>query len=76
MLIQRAVFILPQEQTLLLQNTSKENQLRKLGDVEKRFSILSRQCAALKQAHEKLEQSGENTLILPVELFSWDCRFD
>lgn len=65
---------LPQEQTLLLQNRSKENQLRKLGEVEKRFGILSRQCATVKQAHEKLEQSGENMLILGVQLFSCDYK--
>lgn len=65
---------LPQEQTLLLQNGSKENQLRKLGEVEKRFGILSRQCAAVEHAHERLEQSGENMLILGVQLFSWDCK--
>lgn len=65
---------LPQEQTLLLQNRSKESQFRKLGEVEQRFGILSRQCAAVKQAHEKLEQSGENMLTLGGQLFSWDCK--
>lgn len=65
---------LPQEQTLFLQNRTKENQSRKLGEVEKRFGILSRQCAAVKQAHEQLEQSGENMLILGGPLFSWDCN--
>lgn len=65
---------LPQEQTLLLQNRSRENQLRKLGEVEKRFGLLSRQCAALKQAHEKLEHSGENALIWGGQLLSWDSK--
>lgn len=65
---------LPQEQTLLLHNRSKENQARKLGEVEKRFGILSGQCAAVKQAHDKLEQSGENMLILGAQLLSWDCK--
>lgn len=50
---------LPQEQTLLLQNKSKGSQLTKLGEVEKHFSVLSRQCAMVTQAHEKLQQNGK-----------------
>lgn len=55
---------LPQEQTLLLQQRSEGDQLAKLGEAQKHFSVLSRQCAAIKEAHQKLEQSGENTLYL------------
>lgn len=50
--------ILPQEQKLTLQSRSKDSHLNQLGEVEKRFSALSRQCAMVKQAHEKLEQNG------------------
>lgn len=42
----------------MLQTRSKDNDLSQLEEVEKRFSALSRQCAMLKQAHEKLEQNG------------------
>lgn len=56
----------------MLQSRSKENQLRKLGEVEKRFGILSRQCAAFKQAHEELGQSGENMLILGFHYTDYD----
>lgn len=49
---------LPQEQKLALQSRSKDSHLNQLGEVEKRFSALSRQCAMVKQAHEKLEQNG------------------
>lgn len=50
---------LPQEQTLLLQNKSKGSLLTKLGEVEKHFSILSKKCAMVTQAHEKLQQNGQ-----------------
>lgn len=49
---------LPQEQKLALQSRSKDTHLNQLGEVEKRFSALSRQCAMVKQGHEKLEQNG------------------
>lgn len=49
---------LPQEQKLALQSRSKDSHLNQLGEVEKRFSALSRQCAMIKQAHEKLEENG------------------
>eukprot|EP00066_Takifugu_rubripes_P015828 XP_011605094.1 PREDICTED: coiled-coil domain-containing protein 73-like isoform X2 [Takifugu rubripes] len=62
------------EQTLLLQSRSKENQLRKLGEVEKRFGILSRQCAALKQAHEELEQSVDEAVRRNVQLAAANAR--
>ncbi|XP_056908407.1 coiled-coil domain-containing protein 73-like [Takifugu flavidus] len=62
------------EQTLLLQSRSKENQLRKLGEVEKRFGILSRQCAAFKQAHEELEQSVDEAVSRNVQLAAANAR--
>lgn len=49
----------PQEQTLFLQNKSRSCQLAKLGEVEKRFSALSRKCALVTQAHRNLQQNGE-----------------
>ncbi|TKS72993.1 Coiled-coil domain-containing protein 73 [Collichthys lucidus] len=45
------------EQKLALQSRSKDSHLNQLREVEKRFGVLSRQCAAVKQAHEKLEQN-------------------
>lgn len=50
---------LAQEQKLALQRRSKDSHLNQLGEVEKRFGVLSRQCAAVRQAHEKLEQNGD-----------------
>lgn len=54
---------LPQEQKLVLQSRSKDSHLNQLGEVEKRFSALSRQCAMVKQAHEKLEQNGNEWMV-------------
>lgn len=53
------ILCLPQEQTLLLQKNSNDNQLAQLGEVEKHFNILSRQCAMVTQVHEKLQQNGK-----------------
>lgn len=50
---------LPQEQTLLVQNKATGSQLTKLGEVEKHFSTLSKQCAMVTQAHEKLQHNGK-----------------
>uniref|UniRef100_UPI0037E8E876 coiled-coil domain-containing protein 73 n=1 Tax=Semicossyphus pulcher TaxID=241346 RepID=UPI0037E8E876 len=47
------------EQKLALQSKSKDSHLNQLGEVEKRFSALSRQCTMVKQALEKQEQSGK-----------------
>nr|XP_040019708.1 uncharacterized protein LOC120809742 isoform X2 [Gasterosteus aculeatus aculeatus] len=49
-------------QKLTLQSRTKESHLNQMGEVEKRFSALSRQCAMVKQAHEKLEQNVEEAL--------------
>lgn len=43
-----------------MQSRSKDRHLAQLGEVEKRFVALSRQCAAVKQAHETLGQNGTN----------------
>lgn len=51
-----------QEQKLALQSRTKENHLNQLAEVEKRFSLLSKQCALVKQAHDKLEQNGNGWL--------------
>ncbi|XP_073327458.1 coiled-coil domain-containing protein 73 isoform X2 [Pagrus major] len=50
------------EQKLVLQNKSKDSHLNQLGEIEKRFSALSRQCAMVKQAHEKLEQNVDEAM--------------
>ncbi|XP_033491903.1 coiled-coil domain-containing protein 73 [Epinephelus lanceolatus] len=50
------------EQKLALQCRSKDNHLNQLGEVEKRFSALSRQCAVVKQAHEQLEQNVDEAM--------------
>ncbi|XP_037307291.2 uncharacterized protein LOC119196028 [Pungitius pungitius] len=55
-------------QKLALQSRSKESHLNQLGEVEKRFSALSRQCAMVKQAHDKLEQNVEEALKMKKKL--------
>ncbi|RXN21951.1 coiled-coil domain-containing 73 isoform X1 [Labeo rohita] len=49
-----------QEQKLQLQTQTKDSHLNQLGEVERRFAAVSRQCAMVKQAHEKLEQNDES----------------
>lgn len=41
-----------------LQTHTKDSHLNQLGEVERRFATISRQCAMVKQAHDKLEQNG------------------
>ncbi|XP_075327318.1 coiled-coil domain-containing protein 73 [Odontesthes bonariensis] len=50
------------EQKLALQNRTRDTHLNQLGEVEKRFNALSRQCAIVKQAHEKLEQNVDEAM--------------
>ncbi|KAM8892715.1 coiled-coil domain-containing protein 73 isoform 3-T4 [Spinachia spinachia] len=57
-----------QGQKLALHSRSKESHLNQLGEVEKRFSALSWQCAMLKQAHGKLEQNVEEALKMKKKL--------
>ncbi|XP_054589371.2 coiled-coil domain-containing protein 73 isoform X2 [Nothobranchius furzeri] len=45
------------EQKLALQSRTKDTHLSQLGEAEKRFGALSRSCAVVKKAHEKLEQN-------------------
>lgn len=52
----------PQEQKLALQNRTRDTHLNKLGEVEKRFAALSRQCVMVKEAHGKLEHNGNKQL--------------
>ncbi len=68
-LISLCVFtaLLSQEQKLALQSRSKDSHLNQLGEVEKRFSALSRQCAMVKQAHDKLQQNGNEWMDLMTE---------
>ncbi|XP_034734215.1 sporulation-specific protein 15-like isoform X2 [Etheostoma cragini] len=56
------------EQKLALQNRSKDSHLNQLGEVEKRFSALSRQCAMVKHAHEKLEQNVDEAMKINKKL--------
>ncbi|XP_034031436.1 myosin-9-like [Thalassophryne amazonica] len=58
------------EQKLTLQSLSKESHLNQLGEVEKRFSALARQCAMVKQAHEKLEQDVDEAIKINKKLTS------
>ncbi|XP_026221123.1 myosin-1 [Anabas testudineus] len=58
------------EQKLALQSRSKDSHLNQLGEVEKRFSALSRQCAAIKQAHERLEQNVDEAMSINKKLSS------
>ncbi|KAG7214873.1 hypothetical protein INR49_005142, partial [Caranx melampygus] len=58
------------EQKLSLQSRLKDGHLNQLGEVEKRFSILSRQCAMVKQAHEKLEQNVAESMTINHKLTS------
>ncbi|XP_077372526.1 coiled-coil domain-containing protein 73 isoform X2 [Festucalex cinctus] len=50
------------EQKQALQIRSKDSHLIQMGEVEKRFGTLSRQCATLKKAHERLEQNVEEAM--------------
>ncbi|XP_034390563.1 uncharacterized protein LOC117732061 [Cyclopterus lumpus] len=56
------------EQKLSLQSRSKDSHLNQLGEVEKRFGALSRQCATVKQAHEKLEQNVDEAVKIQKKL--------
>ncbi|XP_051917979.1 uncharacterized protein LOC127598286 isoform X2 [Hippocampus zosterae] len=50
------------EQKQALQVRSKDSHLIQMGEIEKRFGVLSRQCATLKKAHEQLEQNVEEAI--------------
>ncbi|XP_018559579.1 coiled-coil domain-containing protein 73 [Lates calcarifer] len=58
------------EQKLALQSRSKDSHLNQLGEVEKQFSALSRKCAMVKQAHEKLEQTVDEAMRINKKLTS------
>ncbi|XP_038562126.1 uncharacterized protein LOC119893839 isoform X2 [Micropterus salmoides] len=62
------------EQKLALQSRSKDSHLNQLGEVEKRFSALSWQCAIVKQAHEKLEQNVNEAMKINDKLTSANGR--
>ncbi|ROL51600.1 Coiled-coil domain-containing protein 73 [Anabarilius grahami] len=59
-----------QEQKLQLQTQTKDSHLNQLGEVERRFAAISRQCAMVKQAHEKLEQNVEEAMRINKKLTS------
>ncbi|RVE72060.1 hypothetical protein OJAV_G00057910 [Oryzias javanicus] len=50
------------EQKLALQSRTKDSHLNQLGEIEKRFSALSRQCAMVKKAHEQLQQNADEAM--------------
>ncbi|XP_013767861.1 coiled-coil domain-containing protein 73 isoform X2 [Pundamilia nyererei] len=58
------------EQKLVLQSRTKDGHLSQLGEVEKRFSALSRQCAMVKQAHDNLEQNVDEAMRINKKLTS------
>ncbi|KAM9854724.1 coiled-coil domain-containing protein 73 [Aulostomus maculatus] len=58
------------EQKLALQSRWKDSHLNQMGEVEKRFSALSRQCVMVKQAHEKLEQNVDEAIRINKKLTS------
>ncbi|TRY98474.1 hypothetical protein DNTS_020565 [Danionella cerebrum] len=58
------------EQKLQLQTQTKDSHLNQLGEVERRFATISRQCTMLKQAHEKLEQNVEEAIRINKKLIS------
>lgn len=61
----------PQEQKLALQSRTKDGHLSQLGEVEKRFSALSRQCAMVKRAHDNLEQNGNRYRKTDIYIYIW-----
>ncbi|XP_022539548.2 coiled-coil domain-containing protein 73 isoform X1 [Astyanax mexicanus] len=56
------------EQKLQLQTQAKDRHLNQLGEVEKRFGAISKQCTLVRQAHEKLEQNVEEAVRLNKKL--------
>ncbi|KAM9753695.1 coiled-coil domain-containing protein 73 [Menidia menidia] len=62
------------EQKLALQSRTKDTHLVQLGEVEKRFGSLSRQSAAVKQAHDKLQQDVDEAMKINQKLTSANQR--
>ncbi|XP_056455467.1 uncharacterized protein LOC130389630 isoform X2 [Gadus chalcogrammus] len=58
------------EQKLALQSRSKDSHLRQLREVENRFGGLSRLCAAVKQAHSRLERDVDEAMRMNKKLTS------
>ncbi|XP_016339238.1 coiled-coil domain-containing protein 73 [Sinocyclocheilus anshuiensis] len=58
------------EQKLQLQTQTKDSHLNQLGEVERHFAVISRQCAMVKQAHDKLEQNVEEAMRMNKKLTS------
>ncbi|XP_048887062.1 uncharacterized protein LOC125751808 isoform X2 [Brienomyrus brachyistius] len=56
------------EQKLYLQMQTKDSQLRQLKEVERHLEVVTRQCATVKEAHGKLEQSVGETVKLNKNL--------
>ncbi|CAL8296324.1 unnamed protein product [Boreogadus saida] len=58
------------EQKLALQSRSKDSHLSQLREVENRFGVLSRLCAAVKQAHSRLERDVDEAMRMNKKLTS------
>ncbi|XP_047013222.1 uncharacterized protein LOC108268961 isoform X1 [Ictalurus punctatus] len=62
------------EQKVQLQTQVKDSHLNQLGEVEKRFRTISRQCAVVRQVHEKLEQNVEEAMRINKKLVSMNKK--
>ncbi|XP_026991129.2 myosin-3 isoform X2 [Tachysurus fulvidraco] len=58
------------EQKVQLQSQVRDSHLNQLGEVEKRFRTISRQCAVVRQVHEKLEQNVEEAMRINEKIVS------
>ncbi|XP_046706550.1 uncharacterized protein LOC124386625 isoform X3 [Silurus meridionalis] len=58
------------EQKVQLQTQVKDSHLNQLGEVEKRFRMVSKQFAVVRQGHEKLEQNVEEGMRINKKLVS------
>ncbi|KAF5897603.1 coiled-coil domain-containing protein 73 isoform X1, partial [Clarias magur] len=62
------------EQKVQLQTLAKDSHLNQLGEVEKRFRTISRQCAVVRQGHEILEQNVEEAMRINKKLVSINTK--
>ncbi|XP_023671899.1 coiled-coil domain-containing protein 73 isoform X3 [Paramormyrops kingsleyae] len=64
------------EQKLYLQMQTKDSQLRQLKEVERRLEVVTHQCATVKEAHRKLEQSVGETVKLNNNLSALNYKHE
>ncbi|XP_053362323.1 uncharacterized protein LOC128532123 [Clarias gariepinus] len=62
------------EQKVQLQAQAKDSHLNQLGDVKKRFSTISSQCAVVRKAHETLEKNVEEAMRINKKLVSVNTK--